>query len=296
MKHKTDIMKKWGWMLCCLFAGLNVYAQSAWKKVPEEAEVLCKILRNTFRTYIYNEELQIERVNVVNNRMLQIQLRCPLHSLEYRSEVGVAKRSMKNGRHEEFAIMKTEEPLFFLPDERIQLGIDLSMFNQNGEYCFLLKLHTELNETYFVRVFLNTEEFEESRNFEMMPTEGFNYEEEQADEDYVYSFIENMAEFPGGKDAMLRFIQQNIDKTNLPADLNNYINWTEVGMVIDKDGTVLYPEIIHYSHEGLNDEAMRLLKMMPRWKPGSINGKKVKCRQTFRLVLKGNMPFYPAYR
>lgn len=289
-------MKKWVWIWCCLFACINVHAQSAWKKFPEEAEVVCKRFRNTFTTHIYNEELQIEHINVVNNRMLQLQLKCSLHSLEYRSEVGVAKRSMKNGRHEEIAIMKPEAPLFFLPGERVRIGIDLSMFNQNGEYCFLLKLHTELNETYFIRVFLNTEEFEESRSFETMPTEGFNYEEEQADEDFVYSFIKDMPEFLGGKDAMLRFIQQNIDKNNLPKDLGDFINWVHVGMIIDKDGTVLYPEIIGFTHEGLNDEVMRLLKMVPKWKSGSINGKKVKCRQIFTLALKGDLLFCPFYR
>ena len=62
-------MKKWAWIVCCLFACISVHAQSAWKVFPEKAEVLSKKLRNTFTTTIYNDELQIEQVNVVNNRM-----------------------------------------------------------------------------------------------------------------------------------------------------------------------------------------------------------------------------------
>ena len=136
-------MKKWAWIVCCLFACISVHAQSAWKVFPEEAEVLRKKLRNTFTTTIYNDELQIEQVNVVNNRMLQLQLRCPLYGLEYRSDVSVAKRSKKYSNYKEFAIFKPEEPLYFLPDESIRIGVDLSMF-EDGEYCFLIKLYTAL--------------------------------------------------------------------------------------------------------------------------------------------------------
>ena len=272
-------MKKWAWIGCLLFACINVHAQSAWKVFPKEAEVLSKKLRNTFTTTMYNDELQIEQVNVVNNRMLQLQLRCPLYGLEYRSDISVAKRNKKYRDYKEFAIMKPEESLYFLPDESIRIGVDLSMF-QNGEYCFLIKLYTAFEEIYFVRVYLNTEKFPDHGTIvEMMPTETYDYEEEQADEDYVYSFIEDHADFPGGKEALHRFIKENIKWENLPSDLRIPYEYVWVGMIIDKDGSILYPEILNTSHKGMNDEVMRIVSIMPKWKPATIRGKKVKCRQ-----------------
>lgn len=132
-----------------MFACLEIQAQSAWRIFPEEAEVARKKLRNTCISYLYNYELQIERVHVVNNRMLQLRLRCPSRSLEYRGEVMVKKRSLKNGRFYEFATVKAEEPLFFLQDETIQIGFDLSSFALNGEYIFTFQLHTELGGNVF---------------------------------------------------------------------------------------------------------------------------------------------------
>lgn len=262
-----------------MFACINVYAQSAWKKFPEKAEVECKKLRNTFTTTIYNDELQIEQVNVVNNRMLQLQLRCPLYGLEYRSDISVAKRNKKYRDYKEFAIMKPEESLYFLPDESIRIGVDLSMF-QDGEYCFLIKLYMAFGEIYFVRVYLNTEKIPDHGTIvELMPTETYDYEEEQADEDYVYSFIEDHADFPGGEEALHRFIKENIRWENLPSDLRIPYEYVWVGMIIDKDGSILYPEILNTSHKGMNDEVMRIISIMPKWEPATIRGKKVKCRQ-----------------
>ena len=257
---------------CLLLAFLNVHAQSAWRIFPEKAEVSGKKLRNTFSSTLYNDELQIEQVRVMNNRILLFQLRCPLHTLEYRSEIGIAQRQLSNGWHEEIAIFKPEEPLFFLPDETVEIGIDLSSFNQNGEYCLIFRLHTD-----YVRVYFNTEDFPEPRGFETIPIEEFEYEEEQEDENYVYSFIENTPEFPGGEKEMERFIKEHIRPEKLPSDLHR-AHHVDVGVLVDKDGTLLYPEIIRSNHKELNEEAMRIVGSMPKWKPGRINGKKVRCR------------------
>lgn len=51
------------------------------------------------------------------------------------------------------------------PDETVEVKFDLSSFTENGEYIFTFQLHTELGETYFVRVCLNTEEFEKKGNY-----------------------------------------------------------------------------------------------------------------------------------
>ena len=105
-------MKKWVWICCVLFACINLYAQSAWKKFPEKAEVERKKLRNTFTSTLYNNELQIEQANVVNNQTLQLWLKSPLHSLVYKSEVTV-KRKKDFGKYEMIMTAKPEKPQFF---------------------------------------------------------------------------------------------------------------------------------------------------------------------------------------
>ena len=63
-------MKSWAWIWCALLMCCDMHAQSPWKKIPEQARVVHKKLRNTLLSSLYNHELQIEQANVVNNRML----------------------------------------------------------------------------------------------------------------------------------------------------------------------------------------------------------------------------------
>ena len=103
------------------------------------------------------------------------------------------------------------------------------------------------------------------------------YEKLQEDENYVYSWIEHNTEFPGGNKGLVRFLKENIQMGELPEKSYMFSN-VSVGMIIDKDGSILYPEILHSHWEELNAEAMRLVNIMPKWKPGSIDGVKVKNR------------------
>ena len=65
-------MRKRAWIFgCLLLALLNMHAQSAWRILPER--IYCtKKLRNTFTTSYYNHELEVERINVENNKVLHI--------------------------------------------------------------------------------------------------------------------------------------------------------------------------------------------------------------------------------
>ena len=74
-------MKKKVLMLgCLLLAFLSMHAQSAWRILPERIYCIKK-LRNTFTTFYYNHELEVERINVENNKVLLFQLKCPSHSI-----------------------------------------------------------------------------------------------------------------------------------------------------------------------------------------------------------------------
>ena len=274
-------MKKWALIGCLLFACINVHAQSAWKRFPEKAKVERKKLRNTCTSFLYNDELQIEHAEVVNNRMLQLRMRCPLYSLEYRSEVKVQKRSLYNGRYVEFTTYKPEEPLFFLPDETIEVGLDLSSFNQNGEYIFTFKLHKELEEAYYVDVLLHTEEVPEPTGFELI-TRKLDYEKLREDENHVYTWIEHHTDFSGGNEGLVRFIKENIRYENLPADLKWY-EYVEIGIIIEKDGSILYPDVVSSDNREWDAEALRLVNTMPQWKPGTIDGVKVRQRAYVRF-------------
>jgi len=99
----------------------------------------------------------------------------------------------------------------------------------------------------------------------------------------IYDYPEIMPQFPGGPDALDAFIKNNL-KTPEEAKKNNLRGKVYVQFVVEKDGSVDEVEIRMGKHKVLNDEAMRVVKKMPDWKPGSNKGKKVRVRYTLPIT------------
>lgn len=95
---------------------------------------------------------------------------------------------------------------------------------------------------------------------------------------------EIMPEFPGGTDSLMLFIKQRL--TYPKWEKRNKIQGTVyVQFTVDTTGEILNPKILK-SVEGsrhFDKEVMRVLKEMPKWKPGSTNGK--------RTAVQFNLPF-----
>lgn len=249
-----------------------------WKVFPKAVKVF-KTLRNGFETTYYNHEIEIECVHVVDNRTLVLQLNSSLHDLEYRSEVGIAKTDM-SAYYEDILDCSSKESQYFIRGEKIVVSYDLNTLQQKGEYRFEFTFYTALNETFSIYVFVDTEGV--PKFFSTFPTFGIDYEDEQEDENFIYSFIENMPEFPGGEEALQRFIYKNLSKEFITDDIY-WFHYVAVGVIIDRDGSILYPEVIRSRYPELNKEALRIVKLMPKWKPASIHGKAVKSRIVIRI-------------
>ena len=105
-------------------------------------------------------------------------------------------------------------------------------------------------------------------------------------DEIVYNTVEVMPEFPGGMSELLKFIEDNVQHskvTNKQTDRERVI----VQVVIDKNGYVTDPKIIQSTDPASNEEALRIAKRMPQWKPGKQNGIAVKVKYTFPVN------FYP---
>lgn len=104
-----------------------------------------------------------------------------------------------------------------------------------------------------------------------------------------FRIVEEMPEFPGGEAALFKFIGEN---TVYPADARefNYQGTSYVEFTIETDGSITGVKAIRPLDFGLNEEAMRVIKLMPKWKPGEQRGRKVRVRYTIpiRFALQKN--------
>ncbi|WP_062543883.1 energy transducer TonB [Rufibacter tibetensis] len=92
-------------------------------------------------------------------------------------------------------------------------------------------------------------------------------------------------EFPGGEAAMFRFLGSHF---RIPVnDMRNKINGTvRVSFVVGEDGSVSDPLIVESLSRGVDAEALRVVRLMPKWKPAVINGKPVAYTYTIPYTIR----------
>lgn len=93
--------------------------------------------------------------------------------------------------------------------------------------------------------------------------------------DKVFEKVENMPEFPGGEQAMMDFVAKNVQypKEAMEKEISGRVL---VGFIVEKDGSISETEVVKGIGGGCDEEAVRVIKAMPKWKPGKEKGKPVR--------------------
>ena len=102
----------------------------------------------------------------------------------------------------------------------------------------------------------------------------------------VYDVVEEMPYFPGGPAKLFEYLSQNIHYP-LVAEENGVQGRVIVTFVVERDGSITDVKVVKSVDPSLDKEAVRLIKSMPKWKPGKQNGSAVRVKYTtpvtFRL-------------
>jgi len=85
----------------------------------------------------------------------------------------------------------------------------------------------------------------------------------------VYLVADIMPEFPGGKTALKNFIAKNV-KYPAVAEEKGIQGRVSLSFVVNTDGSIADIEIVGHLYPSLDEEAVRLVRSMPKWKPGMI--------------------------
>ena len=138
----------------------------------------------------------------------------------------------------------------------------------------------------------------------------------QQGDDPIYDNCDQKPQFPGGDEALMKFIAQNIKYPEIATE-NGVQGRVIVQFIVEKDGSLTSPKVITTSPgigeaipieviasmpekerkdaeahnagvKALRDEAIRVVKAMPKWTPGKQQGKVVRCRRTYPVVYRLN--------
>lgn len=111
--------------------------------------------------------------------------------------------------------------------------------------------------------------------------------EEEEEESVVFVVVETMPEFPGGQQALFKYLNENV-KYPVIAQENGIQGRVICQFVVNKDGAIVDVEVVRSGGDpSLDKEAVRVIKSMPKWNPGKQRGKAVRVKYTvpvnFRL-------------
>ena len=99
----------------------------------------------------------------------------------------------------------------------------------------------------------------------------------------IFQVVEEMPEFPGGMGECLSFLNKNLKYPTICQE-NGVQGRVIVQFVITKEGDVVNPRVVRGVDPHLDAEALRVIKMMPKWKPGKQRGKDVNVHFTLPIT------------
>ena len=108
-----------------------------------------------------------------------------------------------------------------------------------------------------------------------------NLQEPKSD---IYNAVEKRPEFPGGIQAFYDFIGKNYKIPNVK-DLKGRVY---VQFVVEKDGSLTDIKSVRDIGHGTGEEAVRVLKLSPKWIPGEQDGKPVRVQYSLPISISGN--------
>ena len=101
----------------------------------------------------------------------------------------------------------------------------------------------------------------------------------------VFLSVEENPKFPGGPAKLLEYIQKNLEYPEAARE-NEIQGRVFVGFIVEEDGSVSNVKILRGIGYGCDEEAIRLVNSLPKFKPGKQRGKPIRVQYTLPIVFK----------
>lgn len=118
---------------------------------------------------------------------------------------------------------------------------------------------------------------------EMQEYVPFEVDEEEVQEMEIFTVVEDAPSFPGGDEARIRYLQNNIKYPQMARE-SGIQGTVYVTFVVEPNGSVTNVKILRGIGGGCDEEAIRVIQNMPKWIPGKQRGKPV--RVQFNMPIK----------
>ena len=110
-------------------------------------------------------------------------------------------------------------------------------------------------------------------------------EEEEVEEQQIFQVVEEMPEFPGGMAECMKWLGKNIKYPTISQE-NGVQGRVTVNFVVNADGSIVDVKVLRGVDPYLDKEALRVVGLMPKWKPGKQRGKEVRVKYTLPVMFR----------
>lgn len=100
---------------------------------------------------------------------------------------------------------------------------------------------------------------------------------EEVDDDRIFDVVEENAQFPGGDEACMKWLHDHIKYPSICQE-QGVQGRVIVAFVVNKDGSIVDVKVLRSPDQHLSDEAVRVVKQMPKWKPARQGNRSVRSR------------------
>ena len=110
-------------------------------------------------------------------------------------------------------------------------------------------------------------------------------EEEEVEEQQIFQVVEEMPEFPGGMGECMKWLGKNMKYPTISQE-NGVQGRVIVQFVVNRDGSIVDAVVARGVDPYLDKEALRVVGLMPKWKPGKQRGKAVRVKYTLPVMFR----------
>lgn len=103
--------------------------------------------------------------------------------------------------------------------------------------------------------------------------------------DEVFKVVEVMPVYPLGQAALLQYLSNSIEYPQIAKE-NGVVGFVVVQMIVEKDGSLSNLKVVKGIGAGCDEEALRIIRLMPKWKPGFQNGQAVRVQYNLPIRFK----------
>jgi len=99
----------------------------------------------------------------------------------------------------------------------------------------------------------------------------------------IFSYVDTVPEFVGGREALIKFLTSNMEFPQKATKAGIKKGKVYLEFIVKADGTIANIKVAKTSDKVFDKEAVRLVSIMPAWKPAVLNGKNVNNRYSFPI-------------